>query len=304
MKMPLVSIVMPTLNSGRYVREAIHSLIAQAYPRLELVVVDGGSTDDTLTIVDSYLGDGDLKIIKLEPNLGIARALNVGLAAAEGEFIARMDADDQAYPCRFQKQVLFLVQNPDISLVGGGVDNFGEYEGISRPPRCQVDIENGYLVNNPFYHSTIMIRRKIFDLGVYRYDEAQVCDEDYELWGRVIPKVACANLEQSVLRYRLHQTNGHWDPRKYGAKIKALRGFCETYGASDEILIEALAGFQCSGLVLYEDYKVLRDYARQTVGKKLPKLGWIQDAIVREKTYSEFSSWLSNAQRRAVCALG
>ena len=70
MKLPLVSVIMPTLNSAPFVREAIHSLIDQAYTRFELIVVDGGSTDETIGIVESYLGDDDLTIIKLPPQTG------------------------------------------------------------------------------------------------------------------------------------------------------------------------------------------------------------------------------------------
>lgn len=294
MRLPLVSVVMPTLNASRYIREAIHSLIEQTYPRFELIVVDGGSTDDTVRIIETYLGDGDLKILELGPNVGVAKALNAGFAAAEGDFIARMDADDIAYAFRLREQVNFLIGNPTIALIGASVDNFGEYEGLVRRPRSRADILNSFLVSNPFYHSTIMIHRRLFDDGVYRYEESQDCDEDYELWGRLVPKVVCANMEQSLLRYRLHHGNGGWDPRKRVAKATALWRFCNNYGISDSLLVNALAEFQCGGLLRYEDYGELRDYAARADRQNLPKLGWIHEAILQERTYSDFSLWLAS----------
>ena len=107
--------------SVNILREAIHSLIEQTYPRFELIVVDGGSTDDTLSIVDSYMGDDDLRVIELAPGLGIPRALNEGMAAAKGQFIARMDDDDFSLPTRISAQVALLRARPEIDVVGTGL---------------------------------------------------------------------------------------------------------------------------------------------------------------------------------------
>jgi glycosyltransferase involved in cell wall biosynthesis len=156
--MPLVSVVMPTLNSARHLREAVHSLINQDYPRFELIVVDGGSTDGTLDILKSYLGDEDLKILELPPDQGIAKALNVGLAEARGEFIARMDADDVSYPSRLTAQVEFLVQNPEVGFAGAGIENFGARAGRVLRPHSHDDIRDSFLTSNPFYHSTVITR--------------------------------------------------------------------------------------------------------------------------------------------------
>lgn len=295
MKMPLVSVIMPTLNSGKYVREAIHSLIAQDYQRFELIVIDGGSTDNTVELLDKYSGDEDLMVIQLPAGLGIAKALNVGLAAAQGEFVARMDADDYSFPSRLSAQVLFLVQNSSIDLVGTGVENFGEARNSVQRPQRQADIRNSYLVNNPFYHPTVMLRRRLIDAGLFRYDETQVCEEDYELWGRLVPRIACANMTDILLRYRLHSGNGHWDPRKHRAKFKAIQRFCLEYGVDDLQLVEALVHFQCSGLIDYDGYERLRDYAQHALKAGTPKLGWIQDAVVRERSYADFGAWLSKA---------
>jgi hypothetical protein len=105
---------------------------------------------------------------------------------------------------------------------------------------------------------------------------------------------------RSLIRYRLHQSNGHWDPRKYHAKSKALRSFCGTYGIVDDELIASLAAFQCSGFVRAQEYRVLRRYAQNASDLKSPKLGWIDEALLREPSYSDFLLWLRKAQERVV----
>jgi glycosyltransferase involved in cell wall biosynthesis len=297
MKKPLVSIIMPTLNSAAFIRESIHSLIDQKYDRLELIVVDGGSTDGTLEIVESYCGDGDLTLIRLTRQTGsMPQSLNAGLAAAKGEFMARFDADDVAYEWRLHDQVNFLISNPDVDLVGTGADIFGDRESVARSPLSHTAIRDMYLVNNPFFHPTIMFRRKLYDSGLFYYDENQVCEEDYELWGRVIPHAKCANLDQSSIRYRVHGQNAQFDPRKPKLKEYALREFLETFSFSDSQLISALAEFQCSGFIRYTDYVVFSNYAKNCARKGLPKLGWIHDSLLRCKTFREFQAWYIHAK--------
>jgi glycosyltransferase involved in cell wall biosynthesis len=292
MKMPLVSIVMPTLNSARFIRETIHSIIEQDYPRFELIVVDGGSTDETIAICEMYLGDGDLKIIRLTAETGsITRSLNQGLAASEGEFIARMDADDIAYPTRLSEQVRFLVSLPEVGMIGSGADYIWGQTGAARSPLWHYDVANMYLVNNPFFHPTVMVRRSLYDDGIFIYDESQTCDEDYELWGRLIPRTKVANIDKSLIQYRIHGNNAQWDPRKHKAKTRAIKGFCDGFGIKNDPLVEALVEFQCSQFIRYESYLVMRDYARKAVETEMPRLGWLHDAIVHEDSYAGFTNW-------------
>lgn len=317
MRLPLVSLVMPTFNSARFIRETLHSLIEQTYENFELIVVDGGSTDDTVKIVESYLGDDDLKIIALSRDEGtIPKSLNRGLSEAKGEFIARMDADDVALPTRLAEQVHFLACHPEVGLVGTGTELFWGGSGVCRSPQWHDHIEDHYMINNPFFHPTIMFRRELYDRGLYIYREDQVCDEDYELWGRLIPMVICANVDQTLLRYRIHNHNSQWDPRKHAAKTYAINEFCQAYGIENARLVDTLAEIQCSGFLRYEGYQVLLDYARRVeaqrakerpteaqlggarldgarkVGKKRwPRLGWIHDALIAEDSYADFQAW-------------
>lgn len=295
MKFPLVSLIMPTMNSAEFIGETLYSLVDQVYRPFELIVIDGGSTDKTLEIVDSF-NDGSIRVIELAPGLGIAKALNAGIATAEGDFIARMDADDLIYQWRLNDQVYYFLANPEVEMVGTGVDAFGDLEGVFRSPLTHLEIRDGFLVNNPFFHPTVMFRRSVVDRGLLHYDEAHFFEEDYELWGRLIPQITCVNLDQSSIRYRIRGNSTQWDPRKFRFKRRALMGFCQQNGLNNEVLIDALAEFQCSSFIRHDHYMVLRDYAVSTVGTTMPRLGWLHDALVREKRYVDFSSWFRAAK--------
>jgi glycosyltransferase involved in cell wall biosynthesis len=301
MKKPLVSVVMPTLNSERYVREALHSLASQTYAPFEVIIVDGGSTDRTLAVIGEYALDGDLRVIRSEPGKGMGYDLNLGLAECRGAYIARMDADDIAHARRLRDQVEFLVAYPMVDVVGGGADLFWHARGTQRGPLRHDGIRDTYLLNNPFFHPTIMFRRSLVERGLYRYDEDFYADEDYELWGRLIPKVICANMDQSLIRYRIHEGNGQREPWKFRHKRKALTRFCEAEGIYRPDLVDALTEFQCSQFVTPSMYEAMSAYARlaqeedskqmRQNGAGMPKLGWIQGALVEKKNYGEFMEW-------------
>lgn len=297
MKLPLVSLIMPTMNSADFIGETLYSLVEQRYRPFELIIIDGGSTDRTFDIVDLFDNkDGTIRIIELAPGLGIAKALNEGIAAATGEFIARMDADDIAYKWRLNDQVRHFLANPEIDMIGTGVDAFGDHEAVYRSPFTHAQIYNEFLVNNPFFHPTVMFRRSLADRGMLRYDENHLFEEDYELWGRLLPQIQCANLDQSSIRYRIRANSTQWDPRKYRFKRNALLGFCKQVGLKDDVLIDALTEFQCGSFVRHHHYLALRDYALSTEETAMPRLGWIHDALVKEKSYSDFNGWFRSAK--------
>lgn len=302
MRKPLISIIMPTLNSEQFIRESLNSIVEQTYENIELIVVDGGSTDRTLDIVDEYDWGGRLKVVQSAPGKGISHDLNLGLAHADGAFIARMDADDIAYDWRIDGQYKFLSQYSDIDLVGSGVEKFWHDSGECRSPLWADHIRDMYLVNNPFFHPTLMFRRRIVDDGIMHYDEAFSADEDYELWGRVIRSVVTANMDCSTLKYRLHATNSQRNPNKVINKKIALERFCRAEGIYSEGLVDCLTEFQASGFVTPATYAVLSEYARtaaandKLLSKPWPKLGWIQWALAEMPNYSKFMEWYTQAK--------
>ena len=123
--MPRVSVILPAYNAEAYLKEAIDSILNQTFPDFQLIVINDCSTDGTEEIIRQY-ADPRLVPVKNEKNLGIAATLNRGLSLAQGDYIARMDADDISLPHRLERQVAYLDAHPDIAVLGTNVETFDE----------------------------------------------------------------------------------------------------------------------------------------------------------------------------------
>lgn len=267
----------------------LHSILGQKYRPLELILVDDGSSDDLDGAVQPYRDAlEDLRVIRFERNMGLAAALNAGLKAARGDFIARMDADDFMYEWRLRDQVLFLLEHWDCDMVGAGADVFGAATDTWRSPLSRPEILNTFLVGNPFLHPTIMLRRRLLQDGLFIYNEHLPTEEDYELWSRLLPRLSCANLNKPVIRYRIHSSNNQRHPAKLRTKELALRQFLMQTACSDPELVSALAEYQCGGFIRAEHYSILRQYAREAEARDWPKLGFLQQALTASKSYLDF----------------
>ena len=135
MNPPLVSVIMSVYNGEKYLVQAIDSILNQTYQNFEFIIIDDCSTDNSSHILQEYAQkDSRIKIIKKEKNIGIKgfiKNLNLGISIAKGKYIARMDADDISLPERFQKQVDFLENNPEITLVGAQLNLINEQNKIT-----------------------------------------------------------------------------------------------------------------------------------------------------------------------------
>jgi glycosyltransferase involved in cell wall biosynthesis len=214
---PTVTVLMPVLNGERYVREAVDSILRQSWSDFEFVIVDDGSTDATPRILQSF-DDARIRILTNRSREGIAKALNRGLAAATGDFIARHDADDVAHPARLATELAFLRANPDVALVGTQVRVIDEHGRASNPPgwwRALSDdgIRFQSMFDNPFIHSSVMFRREVVWDVLHGYDESFLSYEDAELWSRVAASCSVRNLPEKLVSFRYHaaSTAAHYD---------------------------------------------------------------------------------------------
>lgn len=205
---PHVSVVLPVWNGERFLVEAVESVLSQTLGTLELLLVDDGSTDTTPEIANCYARrDQRVQVIRLERS-GIAHALNAGIAAARGQYVARMDADDIAHPSRLQKQLAHLDANADCVAVGSAVyvmDETGGHVGTSNYPEEHSEIAQTLIDgrSNAMAHPTVMARRTaLLAVGGYRPDS--VPSEDLDLWFRLSRIGTLANLQEQLLRYRRH----------------------------------------------------------------------------------------------------
>lgn len=202
MKTPMISVVMPVYNGEKYLREAIDSILNQTYRDFEFIILNDGSTDKTEEIVLSYT-DPRIVYVKNEENLQIVKTLNKGIGLARGKYIARMDADDISVAERFEKQLRFMEENPDIGVCGTWLETFGAKKHIWRYPVLHEEIKTALLFNSSLGHPSVMIKKEFFNYCLYqeKYNKA----EDYALWAEGIDKVKFHNLPEILLLYRLHE---------------------------------------------------------------------------------------------------
>jgi glycosyltransferase involved in cell wall biosynthesis len=198
--MPRVSVLLPVFNAEDVVHDAVTSVLDQTFRDLELVVIDDGSTDDTLQRVMEH-DDARIRVVRHDQNQGIVAALNSGLSAANGELIARIDADDIAQANKIELQVAFLDHRADIGLVASGWTTIRLTDGglISRlsPNPHHGGLRLHLLFGNPFPHVTVAIRRMLLDqVGGYRVEQWPV--EDYDLWLRLSEATILSALPQSL----------------------------------------------------------------------------------------------------------
>lgn len=207
---PLVSIITPARNAGAYLEETLASVSAQTYENWEWLVADDGSTDNTLEVLQSAAArDPRIRVLRVEGESGLAaRARNTALAAAKGELIAFLDADDLWYPEKLEAQVGYLLEHPEAEGVCCWFKVFGDEDRkrrenrlVRRSPVCRRgEIRNGI----PFQTSTILIRRKIYDhMGGMDEDPRLKSGQDSEYFIRVVCQYEIHRLLRTLSRYRL-----------------------------------------------------------------------------------------------------
>jgi glycosyltransferase involved in cell wall biosynthesis len=207
---PLVSIVIPIYNEEKYLRECIESILRQTYTNWELIIVNDESTDKTVEIVEYFLINYPQKIALLNvKRQGDGACMNRGLEISKGKYIARMDGDDIMLPLRIEKQVSFLEENPRIGAMGASaylINELGERIGERRNPVDNNTIKQ--LIDEckyPIIHPTLMIRREV--LAEIRYREILMAAVDLSLWIDLAPKTELANLDEFLLKKRIHNTS-------------------------------------------------------------------------------------------------
>jgi glycosyltransferase involved in cell wall biosynthesis len=205
---PLVSVILPCFNAESYVAEALESLQRQTYPWLEIVVLDDGSSDRTYEIAERrQVDDARIRLLRNDRNRGLTATLNRGVIEAQGDLIARMDADDIAAPRRLEMQVQALAEHPGIDAVGGGVEMIG-HDGRTlrpRPVRCFTPGGARFmsLLGTPVAHVTLVARADL--LRRFPYDESPQAlhTEDYELFARILNSgVGIMNLREVLVTVR------------------------------------------------------------------------------------------------------
>jgi len=199
-----ISVILSVYNSERFLKESIESILNQTYKDFEFIIINDGSTDRTKYILNQYKKHSKIKILENSTNIGLTKSLNKAISIAQGKFIARMDADDVSLPTRLEKQADFLEKNPKVGVVGSNyyeIDEKGKKIGEVILPSHDAQIRKVIFRFNPINHSTVMIRKKVFDeLGLY--NEHLRYAQDYELWFRILNNYEVFNLSEKLLLKR------------------------------------------------------------------------------------------------------
>ncbi len=243
MKNNLVSIIMPVYNNEKHLEEAIKSILSQTYKDIELLILDDGSTDSSLSIIEKYaMENKNIRLISRD-NKGVAYSIEELLSYASGEFIGRMNGDDLSYPERIETEVKYLKENNNISLVGSFVDiEITDYENEDDKILCEkifnfkcngnsddsIKILNG----NKICHGTFLSRSKIFKDN--KYDLKLKSTEDIDLLLSlimndhkvyVIPKKLYLNRVNSDFIHKQKRLNDQYNREVITAKLRFLEKF-------------------------------------------------------------------------------
>lgn len=215
-----ITVIMPTYNSETYVAEAIESICAQTFTDWNLLVINEfGSDDRTAVIVQDYeRKDPRIRLVQNQQRLGLADSLNRGIRAAEGKYIARMDADDISHPDRFQKQWVYMEKHADVIVLGTAQHHFDpNTDRVHRPATEEEQLKANLLFMCDVCHSTVMMRRESLIENDLFYDPAYMA-EDYELWTRVIKCGTIMNLPEVLGEYRWGMGNITRSKKKFLAE--------------------------------------------------------------------------------------
>lgn len=205
---PTISVLMSVHNGRQFLAEAVESILRQTFTDFEFIIVDDGSTDGSTELLRHFAKRDPRIRLLIQDNVGLTKSLNTGLRIARGEFIARMDADDIAKPLRFEKQIKYLRENPDVVCVGTqtryiderGVSMFNRHLPTDHDDieRCHLSLWGGFIMHPTAFMRYAALKR------VGGYDERFPKAQDYDLWFRLSKVGRLANLSERLLYYRKH----------------------------------------------------------------------------------------------------
>jgi len=232
---------MPAYNARPFIEESIRSVLNQDYSNIELIVVDDGSEDGSPEVAEQF--GNRVKVLR-QNNAGPAAARNRGIAAASGDFIAFLDADDVWLPGKVAMQVQYLQGHPDVGVVFSGFLRwYPQPDGSFLPPPVPVNLgsplelvleHSGWiyttlLLDNVIHVITAMIRRSVIE-KVGNFDESLRTGEDYDFWLRVSRQFRADKFDRTLAYYRMHAASTTQVPRKENNEYKVLLKTLAAYG--------------------------------------------------------------------------
>lgn len=283
--MPNVSVIIPAYNAMTYLPETVESVLRQTFTDFEVLIIDDGSSDHIVEWV-SQLVDPRVKLISQE-NQGACAARNTGIAQAQGEYIALLDADDLWEPTILEKQVRCLEDDPAVGLVHTWmaiIDQQGRPTGRVITSNAEGEVWKQLVEKNPVPCSSVMVRRCCFDtVGVF--DQSLLNIDDWDMWIRIAACYRFAVIKEPLMRYRQHHNNmtKNWQVVEQACRLIIEKAF---HSAPPELLYLKSRSYGHANIFLA--WKALqssnRDYKRAihfraSAIAHFPKLRYSQEYI-------------------------
>ena len=253
--------IIPCYNHGKYLTDAIDSILAQTYPHYEIIVVDDGSTDDSKAVAQKY---EKLKYV-YQSNQGLSAARNTGIDHSSGKYLVFLDADDLLFPDALSVNIKYLQQDETLAFISGAYVKINEKGSIIEEGKI-LTIENYYnqLLHGNFIgmHATVMYSRWVFDF--FRYDILLKACEDYDLYLKIARKFSVSHHGHMIASYRIHNQN------MSGNLTLMLETALAALGRQQNVLVNQVEK-KClnAGLEFYKDY-----YCERILFKLLLNLSW------------------------------
>lgn len=231
---PKISIIIPVYNGEKYIAQAIESVLAQTYKNFEIIIINDGSTDNSLEKIKPYLSLPNIKYIE-QHNKGVAAARNTGIVNYAGELIALLDQDDLWLSEKLKVQVDYLAKNTDVGLVHSNFAYIDKKGKQIYPTDAWITDAKGMcfkrlFIGNAIAPLTVIMKRECMDrVGLFD-EEISYCD-DYELWLRIARHFRIGHIDQILALYRLHGSNASgrdWVGMKL-KKLEAINGFLRKF---------------------------------------------------------------------------
>lgn len=266
--MPRLTVLMPTYNVSSWVEAAIDSVLKQTFNDFELLVVDDGSTDDTLSRVRN-IDDPRIRIAAFPDNVGLAENLNRGLDLIGTELVARMDGDDIAEPDWLETGVGILDSHPEVGICSFGFQFFGTKTSLVRFPEHHEDSKAQML-----FGCTVIVpvfRRSVFVDNHLRYSTEAFPAEDYMMWANAYRVTQVYNVQRTLFHYRTHPTQISTARRaaqiekSNEVRLKMLRWL--NLGFSDEEKLYFLNIFVPCKIECKEDIAKLKQFAQLLISR-------------------------------------
>jgi len=231
--MPLVTVIIPSYNSEECIAETLASVRKQTFADMEVILVDDGSSDGTITVARQFGDFMDLRILS-QTNAGPAAARNSGIRASHARFCAFLDADDLMHPERLASQVGLLESDAALAMVHTDLMTFDENGIVHATKRafsnpCGGDILDRLLIDNFVTTSTVMARRdRVVEVGLF--DERRRVSEDFDLWLRMAERWPAGFIDRPLTQYRRRAGSLSDDKFKTGlAALDVIERFWQTH---------------------------------------------------------------------------